>query len=62
MQAIYQLPTYVLNYPCWFRNMEDRFSCLQILAAIVLGFQILLDHSGAMIEIVVLRFSRNANM
>ena len=29
---------------------EDRVPCLQILAAIVLGLQILLDHSGAMIE------------
>lgn len=29
---------------------EDRVSCLQILAAMVLSFQILLDHSGAMIE------------
>jgi hypothetical protein len=41
---------------------KDSVPCLKILAAIVLGFQILLDHSGAMIEIVVLRFSRNANM
>lgn len=29
---------------------EDRVPCLQILTAIVLGFQILLDHSGAMVE------------
>jgi hypothetical protein len=29
---------------------EDRVSRLQILAAIVRGFQVLLDHSGAMIE------------
>jgi hypothetical protein len=29
---------------------EDRVSCLQILAAIVHGFQILLDHSSAIIE------------
>ncbi len=29
---------------------EDRVSCLQILAATVLGFQTLLDYSGAIIE------------
>ena len=29
---------------------EDRVSCLQIFAAIVLGFQVLLDHSSAMIK------------
>jgi hypothetical protein len=31
-------------------NKEDRVSYLQILAAIVLGFQILLDYSSAIIK------------